>query len=66
MLSIRQRSLSVASLCGPGWLHAYESPLVAAFMNPIHADFRKPRLFEAEGKIGNRLPLSSDARHTIV
>ena len=54
MLSIRQRSLSVASLCGPGWLHAYESPLVAAFMNPIHADFRKPRLFEAEGKIGLR------------
>ena len=41
-------------LCDPGWLHAYESPLVAAFMNPIHADFRKPRLFEAEGKIGLR------------
>jgi hypothetical protein len=41
-------------LCGPGWLHAYESPLVAAFMNPAHAAFQNPRLFEAMGKIGKR------------
>ena len=42
------------SLCGPGWLHAYESPLVAVLMNPVHANIAEPRLFEAEGKIGKR------------
>ena len=30
-------------LCGPGWLHAYEDPLVAAFMNPAHANITNPR-----------------------
>ena len=41
-------------LCGPGWLHAYEHPLLAVLHNPIHADFMRPRLFEAwtgNGKI---------------
>ena len=41
-------------LCGPGWIHAYEHPLVAVLMNPIHADFKNPRLWEAEGKIAIR------------
>ena len=41
-------------LCGPGWIHAYESPLIAAFMNPIHANFKNPRLWEAEGEVGVR------------
>lgn len=36
-------------LCTKGWLHAYESPLVAAFMNPVHADIKNPVLWEAEG-----------------
>ena len=35
-------------LCGPGWIHAYEHPLVAVLMNPIHANFQNPRLWEAE------------------
>ena len=40
-------------LCGPGWLHFYSHPLLAVFLNPIHANFSNPRLFEieAEGKI---------------
>ena len=40
-------------LCSPGWLHYYSHPLLAAFLNPIHADFATPRLFEIEiaGKI---------------
>ena len=41
-------------LCGPGWIHAYEHPLIAVLMNPIHADFKNPRLWEAEGKIAIR------------
>ena len=41
-------------LCGPGWIHAYEHPLIAVLMNPIHADFKNPRLWEAEGEIAIR------------
>ena len=41
-------------LCGPGWIHAYEHPLVAVLMNPIHADFQNPRLWESEGEVGLR------------
>ena len=26
-------------LCGPGWLHGYDTPTIAAFHNPIHANF---------------------------
>ena len=41
-------------LCGPGWLHGYEHPLLAVLHNPIHVNFYKPRLFETwtgNGKI---------------
>ena len=41
-------------LCGPGWIHAYEHPLIAVLMNPLHADFKNPRLWEAEGEIAIR------------
>ena len=41
-------------LCGPGWIHAYEHPLIAVLLNPIHADFKNPRLWEAKGEIGLR------------
>lgn len=41
-------------LCGPGWIHAYEHPLIAVLMNPIHAGFENPRLWEAEGDVGLR------------
>lgn len=41
-------------LCGPGWIHAYEHPLIAVLLNPIHADFKSPRLWEAEGEIAIR------------
>jgi len=37
-------------LCSGALLHAYEHPLLAVLHNPIHADFRKPRLFKAETK----------------
>jgi len=42
-------------LCGPGFLHSYEHPLLAILHNPIHGyfDLNTARLFEAEadGKI---------------
>ena len=38
-------------LCGHGWLHAYTHPLLAALLNPIHANFQEPVLWEAEGEI---------------
>ena len=41
-------------LCGPGWIHAYKSPLLAVLMNPIHAGFKNPRMWEAEGEIALR------------
>lgn len=42
-------------LCGPGWIHAYEcSPTVALFLNPIHAKFNPPVVWEAEGKVSLR------------
>ena len=41
-------------LCGPGWIHAYEHPLIAVLLNPIHADFENPRLWEAKGEVGLR------------
>lgn len=36
-------------LCGPGWLHAYDDPLLAVLLNPVHANLARPRLFEATG-----------------
>lgn len=33
-------------LCTDAVLHAYRSPLLAAFFNPIHVGFESPRLFE--------------------
>jgi hypothetical protein len=35
-------------LCRRGWLHAYDSAGVAAFMNPIHANFKDPIFWCAE------------------
>ena len=35
-------------LCNAGWFHVYTDPLLAMLLNPIHANFAKPGLFEAE------------------
>jgi hypothetical protein len=32
-------------LCGSGWIHYYDSPLVAVLLNPIHAGFINPNLW---------------------
>jgi len=43
-------------LCGPGWIHAYEHPLLAILHNPIHANFDPTtmHLWECEGEISKR------------
>ena len=38
-------------LCTGDVIHAYECPLVAVFMNPSHANYKNPILWEAEGVI---------------
>jgi len=35
-------------LCSDGFIHFYTHPLIAVFMNPIHANFTDPQLWEAE------------------
>lgn len=42
-------------LCNSSWLHAYSDPLIAILMNPAHASFANPKLWEAigEGKFIN-------------
>jgi len=37
-------------LCTDGWLHCYDSPLIAILHNPIHAWYYKPRVWEVECK----------------
>ena len=39
-------------LCGPGWIHAYTSPELAALLNPSHAGIEDPVLWRAEGEVG--------------
>jgi hypothetical protein len=35
-------------LCSNGWIHFYTNPFLAVLMNPVHANFKSPRLWEAE------------------
>ena len=42
------RTSGKGDLCGPGWLHAYTSPVLAELLDPIHANFREYRLFRGE------------------
>ena len=44
-------------LCSSGWLYAYEDPLVAVFMDPLHGQFGPTaRLFVGDGDVGLRDP----------
>jgi hypothetical protein len=38
-------------LCTDGVIHAYIHPLLAVFLNPLHANFPNYRLWEAEGEV---------------
>ena len=41
-------------LCSEHYIHAYENPLVAVFMNPIHSNFKNPILWQATGWVQKR------------
>jgi hypothetical protein len=41
-------------LCSASWIHAYEHPLVAVLLNPIHANLKNPQLWSCRGEIGKR------------
>jgi hypothetical protein len=45
-LGVKKVTNGKGELCGPGFLHCYTNPLLAGFLNPIHANFKNPRLFE--------------------
>ena len=51
------------NLCSVGWIHFYTEPRLAVIMNPAHADFKSPILWEAEysGKVVHE-PLKSGAK----
>lgn len=38
-------------LCSDAYIHAYEHPIIALIMNPVHANFHNPLLWEAQGRI---------------
>jgi len=38
----------LGGLCNSGWLHCYNSSLLAILLNPIHADITNPKLFKCE------------------
>jgi hypothetical protein len=52
VLGEEKRTSGEGELCGPGWLHFYDSPLIAVLHNPIHAGIENPRLFKV--KVGGR------------
>ena len=43
-----QEASGQGGLCGSGWIHVYTNPVLAVMLNPIHADFINPRIFECE------------------
>lgn len=47
-VGVPQQVSGSGKLCGPNCLHVYDDPLLAVFLNPIHANFKNPRLFECE------------------
>ena len=42
------RGSSEKELCSDGWLHCYDSPLLAILHNPLHANIHNPKLFEVD------------------
>ena len=47
--SITHKTIGEGGLCGPGWIHFYKNPLLAVFLNPIHANFDPATMHLWEG-----------------
>ena len=50
--NVTHRRSGKGELCTAAWLHAYTHPLLAMLLNPIHANFTQPQLWECEGDVG--------------
>jgi hypothetical protein len=48
VIGVPKETTGEGELCGPGWLHYYDTPLLAVLLNIIHANIETPRLWEAE------------------
>ena len=48
-LNVKAPTLQGGALCSNGLYHAYTHPLLAAFLNPIHANISEPLLFQGFG-----------------
>lgn len=45
-VGVTHTASGIRDLCGPGWIHVYPSPVLAVLLNPIHANFPSPRLWQ--------------------
>ena len=50
--NVTHRRSGKGGLCTAAWLHAYTHPLLAMLLNPIHANFTQPQLWECKGDVG--------------
>ncbi len=39
-------------LCSSAWIHGYRDPILGVLLNPIHANFDRPRLWRCEAIVG--------------
>lgn len=51
---VEHTALGGDGLCNANWIHAYTDPLLAILLNSIHADIKRPALWDAEGDVGTR------------
>jgi len=50
-IGVTHEVTGVAKLCTSTVIHAYTNPLLAALMNPAHANYQNPKCFVVEGEI---------------
>ena len=49
--NITHTATGKGDLCSNGWIHYYDSPLLAVLLNPIHGNFKSPNLWKV--KVGD-------------
>src|SRR3990167_643411 len=64
-LGVERSAAWRGELCTAGWIHVYDDPLLAIIMNPIHANFQRPRLFEVatRGRVKNDRGMKFGVQH---
>lgn len=53
---VTHTELGAKELCGPGWIHAYTSPILAVLLNRAHANFdeKTMQLWGCQAEVGLR------------